>query len=420
MNVKGNPENVTGETISTLRNARVQALQRGYDRFPIFDSDAHHYENESFAELEQYFDDDVVGQMWSAFLKKGGASRGSTIMPTQVGNQDVSGRILRYGSIGSKGRDPGSEGYGQHPDFVKTTTAMDMMGIDAGILFPTPMLNLGLHPQVHVEVAISMAYARWITERVLPENGRIKTMLYLPFGDADACVEIVERFGGHANVIGFMVTSGRYRPVHDNVYATLYRMLEERALPICFHALYNWSDQSLAQLNRFISVHALGFPFYNMIHLTNMIINGIPERFPGLKVIWMESGVSWIPFLMERLDSEYMMRTSEAPLLKERPSEYMRRFFYTSQPMERGDLEFLEATFKRIDAARTLLYASDYPHWDFDLPSVIYDLPFLDENEKRRILGRNAIELFGLSEFSTEDVEESRQASKAERLEALG
>ena len=69
-------------------------------------------------------------------------------------------------------------------------------------------------------------------------------------------------------------------------------------------------------MNRFLSVHALGFIFYNLVHMTNMVVNGIPERFPKLKLLWIESGLAWIPFLMQRLDNEYMMRSSEAPLLQ--------------------------------------------------------------------------------------------------------
>ena len=71
-----------------------------------------------------------------------------------------------------------------------------------------------------------------------------------------------------------------------------------------------------------------GAPVYNMVHLTNWIVNGLPERFPKLKCIWIESGLAWIPFLMQRLDNEYMMRTSECPSLKRLPSRatYMRRY----------------------------------------------------------------------------------------------
>ena len=92
------------------------------------------------------------------------------------------------------------------------------------------------------------------------------------------------------------------------------------------------------------------------------------ERFPKLPVIWIESGLAWVPFLMQRLDHEYMLRPSEAPLLKKKPSDYMRDMYYSSQPMEIQDMEALECTFRMINAETQLLYSSDYPHWDFDLP----------------------------------------------------
>jgi hypothetical protein len=96
------------------------------------------------------------------------------------------------------------------------------------------------------------------------------------------------------------------------------------------------------------------------------------------------------------------MRSSEAPLLKKMPSDYMRDMFYSSQPMEiPDDLSILETTFKMINAETQLLYASDYPHWDMDLPSTIYDLPFLSEKAKRQILGENAIKLFKLDVSET-------------------
>lgn len=100
--------------------------------------------------------------------------------------------------------------------------------------------------------------------------------------------------------------------------------------------------------------------------------------------------------MMQRLDHEYMMRTSEAPGLKRLPSEYIQEMYFTTQPMERPeDLSILETTFRMIKAETQLLFSSDYPHWDFDLPSTIYDLPFLKEEAKRNILGGNAMRLFG-------------------------
>jgi hypothetical protein len=100
--------------------------------------------------------------------------------------------------------------------------------------------------------------------------------------------------------------------------------------------------------------------------------------------------------MMQRLDNEYMMRSSEAPALKKAPSEYMRDMFFSTQPMEMTDMAALEQTFRMMKAETQLLYSSDYPHWDFDLPSTIYDLPFLSEQGKRNILGGNAMRVFNL------------------------
>ena len=108
--------------------------------------------------------------------------------------------------------------------------------------------------------------------------------------------------------------------------------------------------------NRFISVHALGFMWFNMVHMTNWVINGLPERFPKLKVMWIESGLTWAYSLMQRLDHSYMMRTSDCPPLKRKPREYMREMYYSTQPMEMPeDKSLLEATFKMIKAETQLL-----------------------------------------------------------------
>jgi uncharacterized protein len=91
------------------------------------------------------------------------------------------------------------------------------------------------------------------------------------------------------------------------------------------------------------------------------------------------------------------------PLLKRRPSDYMREMFYSSQPMEMvNNREALELTFKMIGAETQLMYSSDYPHWDMDLPSTIYDLPFLGEQAKRNILGGNAKRVFNLDPVMSE------------------
>jgi predicted TIM-barrel fold metal-dependent hydrolase len=378
------------DTSKLLEKAAAQARQRGYRRFPIVDVDSHHYEMAAFPQIVSYIEDPVLRQLAMSSAMAGAQSAG--ILQGHVGTQDMGGRVTRY-PLRSLEKTPGPE----PRDVQLTRRWMDAIGIDLAVLFPTPMLLLGLHPQVEVEVAMARAYNRWLVETVLSVDPRIKTMLYLPFNDAEATYKMVQEFSDAPGVVGFMVTSARYRPVHHNSFIKTYALLEEKGMPLAFHAGYNWNDQSLSTLNKFISVHAVGFVLHNIIHLTNWIMNGLPERFPKLPVIWIESGLAWVPFLMQRLDHEYMMRPSEAPALKRLPSEYMKEMFYTSQPMERPkDPAILEMTFKMINAETQLMYSSDYPHWDFDLPSVIYDLPFLSEAAKQNILGGNALRVFGL------------------------
>ena len=378
------------DTRIVLAHAAKQARERGYQNFPIIDVDSHHFETEHFSEIVKYIDDPVIRQLLEASSIAG--YRGVGALPAGLGYQDYGGRIMREPLRKLERTEPKP-----HRDVTLTRRWMDSMGVDIAILFPTPMLHLGLHPQVEVEVALSNAYNHWLVEHVLADEPRIRSMLYLPFNDPAATYRVVKEFTGKPGVVGFMVTSNRYRPVHHNDYMKTYALLEEANLPLAFHGAYNWNDQSLLMVNRFISAHALGFVWHNLVHLTNWVINGIPERFPKLKVLWIESGLAWLPFIMQRLDNEYMMRTADAPELKRLPSEYIRDMYYTNQPMEKtGDMALLETTFRVIKAETQLLYSSDYPHWDFDLPSVIYDLPFLNEAQKRQILGGNALRVFGM------------------------
>jgi uncharacterized protein len=377
------------DTSKLLAHAAQQAGERGYKNFPIVDVDSHHYESESIDEILEYMDDPVLQQLARSARQASAKSVG--MLPAGVGYQDMGGRVMRYATRGMEKTESGVQ-----RDISLTRRWMDAMGTDVAVIFPSPMLQLGLHPQVEMEVALARAYNRWLVEKVLANEPRIRSMLYLPFNDPAASYRMVQEFAGKPGVVGFMVTAARYRPVHHNDYMKTYALLEEHGLPLAFHAAYNWNDQSMTLLNRFISVHALGFVFHNMVHMANWIINGLPERFPKLKVIWIESGLAWLPFMMQRFDNEYMMRSSEAPALKRKPSEYIADMYYTSQPMEITDMGALETTFRMIKAETQLLYSSDYPHWDFDLPSTIYDLPFLSETAKRNILGGNAVRLFGL------------------------
>jgi hypothetical protein len=384
---------VTVEELNTTRllaHARKQAHQRNFDDVLIVDVDAHHYENENYNEFLPFMENDVLRQL----MLSGRTKNRSGIMPTQVGYQDMGGRVTRYPMRFTEKTDEN----GHLRDVQLGYRWMDAMSVDYSCLFPTGMLNIGLHPQKEMEHELCWAYNRWLTEKVMPEaNGRFYSMLCLPFNDPDMALKHVETFGDRKHVGGFMVTTVRSNMgVQENAYMKVYRAIEERGLVLSFHSGPNWGEPIYRSCNRFISAHALGFTWYNVVHCTNWVINGMGERFPKLPVVWIESGLAWVPFLMQKLDHEYMLRPSEAPLLKKKPSDYMRDMYYSSQPMEIQDMGALETTFRMINAETQLLYSSDYPHWDFDLPATISDLPFLTEKAKHNILGGTAARLFKL------------------------
>ena len=379
---------IHSDTRDVLAHA-AKAASKLADYF-IVDIDAHITETAFWSDITDRIDNDYIRHAAKSFKEKSGSPPGLLNAAPGMLYQDLFGRIPHQTQQAET-----VSGDGTHRQVELTRRAMDSMGIDYTVAFRTPMLLLGMHPQAEVEVALGRAFNRWLVEELLPREPRIKAMMYLPFNDPDACVGVVEEFADQPGVIGFTVVSTRYRPVHDNSYMRLYAALQAADKPLAFHSGFHWGDESMKQVNRFISMHAISFCYFNMIHLTNWIINGIPERFPKLKVIWVESGLAWVPFMMQRLDSEYMMRTSEAPMLRQRPSEYIRDMYFTSQPLETSNLKLTQATMEAINADTQLLFASDWPHWDFDLPTTITNLPFLSEQAKRNILGLNAARAFG-------------------------
>src|ERR1700691_4060179 len=194
---------VTIEELNTSRllaHARKQAHQRNLDDMVIVDVDAHHYENESYDEFLPYMENDVFRQVALASRTK---NNRAGITASQVGYQDMGGRVTRYPMRSSEKTEHRS---GADRDIQLGHRWMDAMSVDYSCLFPTGMLNIGLHPQKETEVELCWAYNRWLTEKVMPEgDNRFYSMLCLPFGDPEACLRQVETFGDRKHVGGFMV-----------------------------------------------------------------------------------------------------------------------------------------------------------------------------------------------------------------------
>src|SRR6202008_745503 len=193
-----------------LAHARRNAIRRGLQDWFVCDIDAHHVETVSWKEIVTYIEDPVIRDNAMRFqAERVGA-------PPYGLNGDLG---MRYQSVG--GRIPHQDGQrevvedtGVHRDVVLTRRAMDSLGIDNMVVFPTPMLFLGMHPQIQMEVWLGRAYNRWMIDRILAADDRIKTLLFLPFNTPEEAVRTVDEFGHAKGVIGFCVTSTRYKPVY--------------------------------------------------------------------------------------------------------------------------------------------------------------------------------------------------------------
>jgi predicted TIM-barrel fold metal-dependent hydrolase len=130
--------------------------------------------------------------------------------------------------------------------------------------------------------------------------------------------------------------------------------------------------------------------------LASMVIEGVPERFPKLKFVFIEGGFGFIPSTVWRMDQHFERFRGEVPHLKRKPSEYVREhFWFTTQPIDEPDQgKHLRQLIEWIGVDR-LLFSSDYPHWDYDDARFAFKTPLTDA-ERKKIFNSNARAVYGL------------------------
>ena len=274
------------------------------------------------------------------------------------------------------------------------------IGIKRSLVLPNMILHLPMDPrEPEFEVEVARAYVHYMLDNFLGKYPEILTAIYVPTRAPEKAAELIDDVGKEKGIVGILISGITPRAMGTDDWNPIYEAAQQKDLPVCVHGESFHAEEKgwIFGDFGFMGTHALAFPFLLARHITSAILDGLPERFPRLKLCFMEGGITYIPWLMQRLDDDYVKRRHEAPLLRKLPSEYMNEFYYTTQPLEGAHKNTLESFFRMFDSENRLVYASDYPHWDFDAPSVVYDLPFLSFEAKRKILGENAAKLFKIS-----------------------
>src|SRR5262245_5968184 len=275
---------------------------------------------------------------------------------------------------------------------------MGRQGVERSLLYPTFGLFFAGLERADVQVALCRAYNDWLAEFCSADAHRLIGVAVVPQSDLGEALAEARRCVRELGFRGVMMRPNpvRSRTLGDPQWDPLWTLLEEHGVPLAVH---EGTTQDLPQSGRdrfdnFTMRHVCSHPHEQQIACVGLLIGGVLERHPRLRVVFLESGCGWLPHWLERMD-EHMEAwghaTAKLPL---RPSEYFRRqCFVSCDPQERTIPSVVE-----LCGDECLVFATDYPHPDAlsgDLVARITARPQLDAAAKEKILFRNAEKCFG-------------------------
>jgi predicted TIM-barrel fold metal-dependent hydrolase len=288
---------------------------------------------------------------------------------------------------------PGGGRPGSNLQFMRTHH-LDANNIALGILAmirPHP----GGFQNLDLSAALCRAINDWqVAEWTQPEP-RLKASIVVPYEDAAASVAEIERWAGSPDMVQVLLLSRTVEPLGNRRYWPIYEAAAAAGLPVGIHAFGNGGQPtSSSGWSSFYIEDMVGHSQSCQSMVTSMVVEGIFARFPALRVVLIEAGFAWLPPLAWRLDKIWRTLRTETPHLKLAPSEYIRRHIWlTTQPMEEPEpAAHLRDTIEWIGWNR-LLFATDYPHWDYDSPQAAMSLR-LSQQEREAFFIGNARELY--------------------------
>jgi predicted TIM-barrel fold metal-dependent hydrolase len=289
---------------------------------------------------------------------------------------------------------------------------MDEEGVDVAVVFGTP-IALGVNGLAEKDLAAALCHAvnLWLIEEYLPADPkRLKGVGLIPCQDPGTAVKeldwLIERRS--QGVVSAMLPVNVYGiNLGDRRFDPIYARAQETGLPLSVHpqtghdgeyGVWGTMGAGSERLEKYSYVHMTAFCFEPMIALMHMIGEGVFDRFPTLRVAFVEGACGWLPFWANRLDEHFEKLRPQWPHCLRKPSEIIQsgQVALTCEP-EETILPYVLDTM----GEDTVMYASDYAHWDSEYPEsvrLVDKIPGLSEAQKRSVLGRNAIEWFGLED----------------------
>jgi predicted TIM-barrel fold metal-dependent hydrolase len=250
----------------------------------------------------------------------------------------------------------------------------DIYKIDFGILNPENILSIGLSPEPDYAAAQASAINDVFIEEWLPIDPRFRYSLAVTPNDPELAAQEIHRLGDRPGVVQVLMPSGARIPYGQRFFHPIYAAAVEHGLPVAIHpgtegVGISGAPSAAGYPSSYLEWHT-GLVGSFIAHLVSLVTEGVFIKFPTLKFVLVEGGISWLPPLLWRLDKNWRALRQTAPWLDRPPSEIVFEHVYlTTQPLEEPDRpEHFHRMLEMFPAERMLLFSSDFPHWDGDTP----------------------------------------------------
>jgi predicted TIM-barrel fold metal-dependent hydrolase len=275
----------------------------------------------------------------------------------------------------------------------------DREGIDAMVFFPSAALGLPGYEDRRFAAEMARAYNRWLAGYCASGQGRLYGVALVPIEDVQTSIAIMREAKAQGLVATMIPAVLRTRNLDHADLESFFSAAEELDMPVGIHGAPGIHLPNLGshRFDNYLQVHCVSFPFDMMVASTSLVLGGVLERHPKLRVGLLESGVGWVPYFMERMEEHLEKRGRLTPGCKHEPREYIARGqLYVSCEPEETSVPFAVETL----GDRFIMYASDYPHWDSDFPNSTRPLrerTDISDAVRARVMGENAARFYGLA-----------------------